>query len=314
MPRDETPEVLLISDAIPTVQAVCEALLDQAVIQVSRSGRDALGVGIRRRPRLVIIDAQLMSQHTLALLAWLRSLAALAHTPVLILGAEPQADRHEAARDLQAVSWLAWPEGADRLASQVAAILRRHPSRTAPLAGLVPSVSGRVLVVDDDVQVLAATDRCLSAAGAEVFVARSARGALEVLAHETVDTIVLDIGLPDTDGLTLAAQLLARPGLVDVPVLMLTGLDEPEIEQQALDLGAFDFIAKPFNDRRLCSRVVNAMRRRQRLARAEQQARAHAALAGGRLRRDWFAPATPAPAASHRPGWNDPRTLAPARL
>ena len=104
---------------------------------------------------------------------------------------------------------------------------------------------GKILVVDDDPEVRMATRDFLSSKGYEVAVAEGGREALRLLAASPVDVVLLDVAMPDMDGLeTLKRIVSAHP---NVPVIMVTGNADIEITSKVLQLGAADYVPKPFD-------------------------------------------------------------------
>ncbi|PJN94777.1 PleD family two-component system response regulator, partial [Amaricoccus sp. HAR-UPW-R2A-40] len=121
-------------------------------------------------------------------------------------------------------------------------------------------MSGRVLVVDD-----VATNRLLlraklSSAYYDVSVAENGHQALEMARREQPDMIMLDVMMPDLDGFEVCAKLKSMEETAHIPVIMVTALDTPEERIRGLEVGADDFLSKPFNDLALFARVRNLMR------------------------------------------------------
>ena len=118
----------------------------------------------------------------------------------------------------------------------------------------------RLLVVDDDPSVCAAVAAML-AGDYEVSVADSGKAALESVHRERPDAVLLDVGLPDLDGYAVTRELRARPVTVDLPIVMMTGLDDPRTELEGLRAGADDHVTKPLDLEVLIARL-EAVRRR----------------------------------------------------
>ncbi|WP_424926446.1 PleD family two-component system response regulator [Amaricoccus tamworthensis] len=121
-------------------------------------------------------------------------------------------------------------------------------------------MSGRVLVVDD-----VATNRLLlraklSTAYYDVVVAENGTQALDLARSEQPDMIMLDVMMPDMDGFTVCRILKSQEATAHIPVIMVTALDTPEERVRGLEVGADDFLSKPFNDLALFARVRNLMR------------------------------------------------------
>lgn len=106
----------------------------------------------------------------------------------------------------------------------------------------------RVLVVDDTPDNIRVLSQMLSEDGHRISVATNGRQALEVAAASQPDLILLDVLMPGMDGYQVCAALKLDPRLAAIPVIFVTALADTEDEQRGLDLGAVDYIAKPFKD------------------------------------------------------------------
>jgi len=116
----------------------------------------------------------------------------------------------------------------------------------------------RVLVVDDDAQILRALRTSLRVQGYEVLEAADGASALSAAATRDPDLIVLDLGLPDMDGTEVIRRLR---GGSDVPVIVLSVRDSQEQKVIAFDLGADDYVSKPFGIDELLARMRAVTRR-----------------------------------------------------
>jgi two-component system KDP operon response regulator KdpE len=116
----------------------------------------------------------------------------------------------------------------------------------------------KVLVVDDEPQIVRALRINLRARGYDVIVALTGRHALEMTAHHHPDVVILDLGLPDLDGVDVVRGLR---GWTTVPILILSGRDHSIAKVTALDAGADDYITKPFNVDELLARLRAIARR-----------------------------------------------------
>jgi two-component system OmpR family response regulator len=118
--------------------------------------------------------------------------------------------------------------------------------------------SAHVLVVDDDEEIRKLLGRYLGTQGFRVSLAADGRGMEECLAASKIDLIVLDVMLPDTLGLDLCRKLRERS---KVPIILLTALKEDVDRIVGLELGADDYVGKPFNPRELVARIRAVLRR-----------------------------------------------------
>jgi DNA-binding response OmpR family regulator len=116
----------------------------------------------------------------------------------------------------------------------------------------------RVLVVDDDVELVGLLRFALAGAGYEVVAAFDGEQALAKIAESNFDLVILDVNLPVLDGFGVLRELRGRS---QVPVMMLTVRGAEEDEVQGLDLGADDYLKKPFSPRALLARVRSLLRR-----------------------------------------------------
>jgi two-component system KDP operon response regulator KdpE len=116
----------------------------------------------------------------------------------------------------------------------------------------------RILVVDDDPQIARALNINLRARGYEVSTAADAEQALRLAAGHPPDVVVLDLGLPDMDGIEVIAGLR---GWTTVPILVLSGRSEGVDKVDALDAGADDYVTKPFGMEELLARLRALLRR-----------------------------------------------------
>jgi two-component system response regulator MprA len=117
----------------------------------------------------------------------------------------------------------------------------------------------KLLVVDDDRALREVLRRALGLAGYEVHLAESGGGALAQVSEENPDAVVLDIGLPDIDGLDVARLLRSEGNRV--PILILTARDAVSDRIDGLDAGADDYLVKPFDIDELKARLRALMRR-----------------------------------------------------
>ncbi len=119
--------------------------------------------------------------------------------------------------------------------------------------------SPRVLVVEDDEDIAQALQRSLRMEGYDVRTAADGRAALEQGRSFAPDLVILDLGLPQIDGIDVAKTL--REG-DDVPILILTARDAVESRVEGLDAGADDYLVKPFERQELLARMRALLRRR----------------------------------------------------
>jgi DNA-binding response OmpR family regulator len=125
-----------------------------------------------------------------------------------------------------------------------------------------------ILVVDDERRIVELARDYLEHAGFRVVAATDGRAALEAASTERPDLLVLDLGLPGMDGLDVARELRRSS---DVPIVMLTARDDEFDRVLGLELGADDYVTKPFSPRELAARVKAVLRRTSRDATGDSE-------------------------------------------
>lgn len=148
----------------------------------------------------------------------------------------------------------------------------------------------RIAVVEDDPEISRMVVSYMNEHGFEVTAARSGRDLDRVLSGGKIDCVILDVGLPGEDGLSICRRLRGKSS---IPIIMVTGRDSETDRIVGLELGADDYLPKPFNPRELLARVRAVMRRSNGAAPAAGPAPQVLAFEGWRLdmaRRQLFAP------------------------
>ena len=118
-----------------------------------------------------------------------------------------------------------------------------------------------VLIVDDDPEIRRLLVDYLARNGFAALAVRDGREMWQALERHAVDLLVLDLMLPGSDGLTLCRDLRAKPGKPNLPVLMLTARGEDTDRIVGIEMGADDYLVKPFNPRELLARIKSILRR-----------------------------------------------------
>ncbi|MDQ5918329.1 MAG: two-component system, OmpR family, response regulator [Pseudomonadota bacterium] len=121
--------------------------------------------------------------------------------------------------------------------------------------------NAHILVVDDDREIRQLVGDYLRNNGFRITLAADGRQMREALEDARIDLIVLDLMLPGEDGLTLCRNLRATPAMAQMPVLMLTARGEAIDRVIGLEMGADDYLPKPFEPRELLARIRNILRR-----------------------------------------------------
>ncbi len=118
----------------------------------------------------------------------------------------------------------------------------------------------KIVIVDDDARIRDLLRRFLSQEGFDVLLAEDARALDRILQRETIDLLVLDLMLPGEDGLSICRRMRSQGDMR--PVIMLTAKGEDVERIAGLEIGADDYLVKPFNPRELLARIHAVLRRR----------------------------------------------------
>jgi CheY-like chemotaxis protein len=132
------------------------------------------------------------------------------------------------------------------------------------LRGLAAQRPACVLVVDDDRFQCKLLERLLADFDCRLQFAHSGAEAFAALARERPELILMDVQLPDADGVAITRQLKANPALAGIPVIMITGHSERNILQASLAAGAVDFVVKPFERERMHAKLAKFLHGRGR--------------------------------------------------
>ena len=147
-----------------------------------------------------------------------------------------------------------------------------------------PKTKAKILVVDDEPNICQILETRLSLAGYEVSVASDGIAGLKTFGDVNPDLVILDLMLPQLDGYGVCEKLRSR---TSIPILMLSAIDEVSQKVACLQLGADDYMVKPFSPKELIARIGCLLRRRvgKALSRS-QDVQAHTVLVAGDLRID----------------------------
>ena len=258
--------ILVIDDSEIFRDLLSRALEDAgfAVIAVE-TGEDGLRVAAERRPAAIVVDGVLPGIDGATVIRRIRLDSALRATPCLLLTSSEARDQELSALDAGADAFARKQEHVSIVLARLWAILRTASStqdQEAPAADslLAPKT---ILLVDDDPDYLAALGDALGDAGFRVVTASSGQKALDVLAAEPVDCILLDRAMPGMDGLETCGRIKASPALRHLPVVLLTGFREQDGVIEGLSAGADDYVSKSAGFPVLEARIWAQLRRKQ---------------------------------------------------
>jgi DNA-binding response OmpR family regulator len=263
-PRAPSSVILVIDDSVTFREALRAALLDLGhEVVVAGSGEEGLRLAAELRPTAIVVDGVLPGIQGATVVRRVRLDAALRRTPCLLLtGSEDDGDELRAL-DAGADAFVRKGEDIAVILARLSAVLRgtvgaSEGEETASLLG-----PKKILAVDDSPTYLHSLAESLRAEGYDVVLARSGEEALDLLAVQTVDCILLDLLMPGVGGYETCRRIKSAPALRDTPLIMLTALDDRETILRGLGAGADDFIAKSSDVEVLKARVLAQIRRKQ---------------------------------------------------
>jgi diguanylate cyclase (GGDEF)-like protein len=275
---------LLLVDDDPSAIHVMGRMLSQYPNQrFATSGAVALRLAREVIPDLILLDADMPGMTGFEVCEALKSDPALARVPVIFVTSHDTAAVKAAALQKGAAEFMTKPLVAALLKSSVRAQLRTQSIakdlvRSRVSADAAPRRPGeqtpRILIVDDDDAAILVVRNTLSDLG-EFHFAKTGEDALPLARRVRPHLILLDACMPGVDGFLVCATLRADPAFEHVPILFVSRLSDPRNETRALDLGAADFIAKPFTPGVLYARVRNHLERMRRTDAKLQAVRAH---------------------------------------
>ncbi|MFI4941140.1 MAG: response regulator, partial [Burkholderiales bacterium] len=258
------PTVLVIDDSETFRERFGELLREQGFDVISATtGEEGLRSAAANRPAAIVVDGVLPGIDGQTVVRKMRLDAALRHTPCILLTGSESYDAELRALDSGADAFVRKEETLDMILARVTAVLRKignNGGRRATTSLLSPK---RILAVDDSLTYLQELNSTLSGEGYDVILARSGQEALDMLSVQTVDCILLDRLMPGIDGTETCRRIKASPAMRDIPLIMLTAMEDREAMIEGLSTGADDYVLKSNELDVLKARVRAQLRRKQ---------------------------------------------------
>jgi two-component system NtrC family sensor kinase len=260
----ETLKILVVDDSA-TFRNELKAALESEGYEVvtAQNGEEGLRIAAGLRPRAMIVDGVLPGIDGASVIRRLRQDAVLRRTPTLLLTASEDPSGELSALDAGADAYVRKEEDLQVILARLAAILRSSDasrSVEAPASLLGPK---KVLAVDDSLTYLQEVGAQLRSDGYEPILAHSGEEALELLAVQPVDCILLDVLMPGMSGHETCRRIKGSPGWRDIPTLMLTAREERADMIEGINAGADDYIPKSSDFEVLKARLRAQLRRKQ---------------------------------------------------
>jgi two-component system NtrC family sensor kinase len=258
-------KTVLVIDDSATLRDELRKALEPAgyIVLTAASGEEGLQVAADQRPDAVLVDGMLPGIDGATVIRRVRLDAALRGIPCLLLTASEDRGSELRALDAGADAFVRKGEGAAVILAKLAAVFRGTASTkpaedTASLLG-----PKKILAVDDSMTYLQELADALRGEGYDVILAHSGEEALELLAVQSVDCILLDLLMPGLGGQETCRRIKATQIVRDVPLIMLTAMEDRKAMIQGLGAGADDYISKSSEFEVLKARLRAQIRRKQ---------------------------------------------------
>jgi DNA-binding response OmpR family regulator len=259
----ERPTVLIIDDS-PTLRAELRRVLERGgyVVLSAANGEEGLRLAAMHRPMALIVDGVLPGMDGAAVIRRIRLDTALRSIPCMLLTASDVRGAELTALEAGADAFVRKEADLEMVLARLGAVLRRAagtPGEIKPL--LSPK---RILVVDDSETYLQELAGTLRRDGYDVVMARSGEAALDMLAAQPVDCLLLDLMMPGLGGMETCRRIKTSSVLRQVPLIMVSATNDRQAMIETLAAGADDYIVKSNELELLKARVHAQIRRKQR--------------------------------------------------
>jgi DNA-binding response OmpR family regulator/signal transduction histidine kinase len=261
-PARDGPSILIIDDS-PTFRDELRRALERAgyAVLAAPNGEEGLRLAAIHRPDALIVDGVMPGMDGPTVVRRIRLDAALRGTPCLLLTASEDRGAELHALDAGADAFVRKEDDLEVILARLAAALRS--ATTAPPDAAALLGPKRLLVVDDSETYLQEISAVLRGDGYDVVMARSGEQALEMLAVQPVDCVLLDLVMPGLGGKETCRRIKASPVIRHVPLIMVTSVEDRNAMMEGLAFGADDYIAKSSEFEVLKARVRTQIRRKQ---------------------------------------------------
>jgi DNA-binding response OmpR family regulator len=261
---DGRPTVLVIDDSVTFREALRAALKSAGHrVLTASTGEEGLRVAGAQRVDAIVVDGILPGIDGQTVIRRLRLDGALRDIPCLLLtGAEDKSVELDAL-DAGADAFVRKQEDLEVILAKLAAVLRRATVRVRGEDTKSLVAPKKILAVDDSLTYLHELTAALKGEGFDVVLARTGEAAIELLAVHAIDCILLDLVMPGIGGHETCRRIKSTPVMRDIPLIMLTGLEDREAMIQGLGAGADDYISKSSEFAVLKARVRAQIRRKQ---------------------------------------------------
>ncbi len=232
--------ILIVDDELEMRELLYDILSRKGYeVSTAPSGEEALSLMQKERPALIILDIKMPGMDGIQTLKKIRGFDEKVEVVMLTSVATDELEKE--AREIGVSDFLRKGLGVELFMKMVAKLLVKKEAGPAAEG----EQRGKILVVDDEPEVCSLLSDFLTKKGYQVIVANSGQEAISLVREEKPQLVLLDIRMPGMDGMFT----LKRVKEIDeeIAVIMISAAQDMELAKQALELGAYDYIAKPFN-------------------------------------------------------------------
>ena len=295
-----SPKILSVDDS-KTVRALLAQLLRPYACELceAANGEEGLAVAARERPDLILLDYNMPVMDGVTMLRRLRDNTDLRRTPVIMLTAESSAENIATVARLGVRDYITKPFDEELLLAKTARVVplvlrpnhERREGRTEPksentgddeaptsregpkgqpelaVEHSAPSAvalrRASLLVVDDSRTMRLSLIRALNELGFDnIQEAKNGREALEIVLKQPFDLMLLDMEMPEMNGMEVLLELKKNPELSGLPVIVISGAEQLENAVRCIEAGAEDYLPKPFNPTLLRARATSSLEKK----------------------------------------------------
>ena len=265
-------KILVVDDEVQMVRLLASRLKGSGYeVATAYDGQQCVKMAREERPDLIILDLKMPEGGGLYAFKRLKASAKTAAIPVIFITAYPTEHALGKVLGMGAKAFIPKPiDVADflwkvrRALGEEHQLLRKERSRRSSNLGREPSrqedeMARKILVVDDEVQMVRLLASRLKGSGYEVATAYDGQQCVKMAREEKPDLVVLDLVMPEGGGLYAFRRLKASAKTAAIPVIFITGYPTEHVEEKVLEMGAEDFVVKPFDSDDLLKKVRKAL-------------------------------------------------------
>ncbi|WP_374315995.1 response regulator [Aquabacterium sp.] len=260
------PRLLLVDDDVSTINLLGNMLSGDGELQFATTGTDAIRLARSDPPDLILLDLEMPGQSGFDVCKELKRDPQLASVPIIVATSFSDSATEARALETGAVDFVSKPLKPSQVITRVRNQLRlRHVHERLPVKVGGATRPPRILIVDDDVSSIRFMRQALDEPGAQFYFATTGSEAVARAQHEEPDVVLLDAHMPDLNGFEVCGRFQQDERLRHTPIVFVTRYSDAETERRALELGAVDFISKPYSQAVLKARVRNVLRLKEQM-------------------------------------------------